>query len=43
MEDLFISMALSVLLNVIKNPAKVRKLKSALRKLRDNLNALNLD
>lgn len=43
MLDFLIPMALSVLFAVIKNPAKVAETKKALRKLRDNLNALNLD
>lgn len=43
MEELLFSMALSVLLATVKNPEKVKKLKGALRKLRDVLITLPLD
>lgn len=42
-EDIVISQALATLLLVIKNPSKVKRLKSGLIKLRDALVALNLD
>jgi hypothetical protein len=39
MEELIITMALSILLRVIKNPAHAAKFKAALLKLRDAINA----
>lgn len=42
MEDFWINMGLSVLFTVIKNPAKVKTLNSALFKLRTALDALPL-
>lgn len=39
MEDLLINMALSILLGVIKNPEKAAKLKKALLKVRNAINA----
>lgn len=40
MEDLIISMALAVVFEAVKNPAKKAKLKKALLKLRDQINLL---
>lgn len=42
MEELWISIGLSVLFSVVKNPAKVLKIRFALVKLRDALNSLPL-
>lgn len=39
MEDLFINMALSVLLSTVKNPEKAATFKKALLKLRNAINA----
>lgn len=41
--DLIVSIAFAVILGLIKNPAKVARLKSVLRKLRDELLKLPLD
>jgi len=38
MEDLFISMAVSIILTAIKNPKKKAAMKKALLKVRDQIN-----
>lgn len=40
MEDMIINMAIATLLSVIKNPAKAVKLKAALLKVRNSINAV---
>lgn len=43
MEEMLLNMALSILFATVKNAAKVKKMKAALKKLRDVLDTLTLD
>jgi hypothetical protein len=43
MEDLLISMALSIIFSAIKNPTRKIALKKAMLKLRNQINALYID
>ena len=43
MADLILNMALSVLFATVKSPAAVKRMKAALKKLRDLLDGLPLD